>query len=588
MAQTANALLECIAQFPQDRSKWGRRLREVLDEGRLGCVEEAVRALCEGEPAEEPAKLLLTELKRQGSLTAVLRGVHKANRQRCRELLTLLRADDPRLHLRIAQRLTELLYDRSLEPADEILYLFDAVVHLNGFSGLGPAFGPLKEAKDPRLRAKAALLSAVLPNGRHLVESFHEDPDPRMRACIVESLWPGEEPAARLVYEEALRDPQPRVKASGLVGLYRLGDLRSLNGLTRMAESPLALHRAVARWALEAIREPRLEPWLARLRSEFGSPAAEREPCYPDIRPGKRQLCLWAPRIERASGKLRVILSVRVEGKDALEPALRPIDLRTWVDGEPVLEYTLGRVQPAGRLAVGVVLPLSLRAASERTLGIRGTLDLLAGVPEGDWRAVGFYRSGLFLRNADLLETGGEAEGSAPQEPARVRAPVFAPDSLRFKADLKEATQEINLAAEPGGPAQAMLNRMKALQSTGHVGVVLDEASRVAPRPQLLNSILRTAMEAGFPVHLICLGNAGEEAREPWLALSRLCGGFQVDVAAEDLLPEALRRWMLCFRETYLLEFEAPAGAREIRMEAVHACGTGEVQVPADALPVPS
>jgi HEAT repeat protein len=586
VTQTASELLECLVRLPEDRIGCTRRLRELLEEGRLGSVEQAVQALSEGELPDEATKVLLGQLKQVGCLSAVLKGVHGRNRQRCRELLSLARAEEPRLHLRLSQRLMELLNDGSLVQPEEILYLFDGVVYLNGFTGLGPALVRLKEAKDPRLRAKAALLSASLPGGRHLLEWFREDPDPRMRGSIVEHLWPSDEPVARLVFEEALRDPQPRVRANGLLGFYRQGDLRALTGLAKMAEAPQVLHRAAARWAMEVIREPRFEPLLAKLRKELGNAAIKCEPGYPEARPGKRKLKLGVARMEwTAAGKLRVLVSIRLGGEEALNPGLRPMDLRAWVDGEPVLDYVLSRSLPPSRLAVGLVLPLSLRGASERAPGIRGSLDQLMTMPEGEWRAVGFYRSGLFMRNADSREAAGATEGTNGPDTARVRTPVFLPDGARFSAELKDAAQETNLAAEPGDLALAMLNRLKLLRSTGHVGVVLDEALNGPPRTQtIISSIRQCSIENGLAVHVFTVGNVSTAALEPWIALSRECGGFRMCVPTEDDLPEALRHWMLCFRELHVLEFEAPAAASEMRLQAVHPSGFGEATIPVDAV----
>ncbi len=312
---------------------------------------------------------------------------------------------------------------------------------------------------------------------------FREDPDPRLRASIVEYLWTSAEPVARLVFEEALRDPQPRVRANGLVGLYRLGDPRALAGLARMAGSPQALHRAVARWAMEVIQDPRLEPLLAKLQTEPGHSAGQREPGYAGQKAGKRRLRLWVVRMDwTAAQKLRTFVSIRQVDVEPLAPGLRPLDLRAWVDGAPVLEYTVSRPPPPERLAVGLVLPLSLRAASERTPGIRESLDQLMTLPDGEWRAVGFYRSGLFTRNTDSRPAPGSADGAVEPETAPVRAPVFLPDGVRLAADLKNSTQEDNLASEPGDLVLAMLKRLRALHSTGHVGVVLDEALQGPPR----------------------------------------------------------------------------------------------------------
>jgi hypothetical protein len=36
---------------------------------------------------------------------------------------------------------------------------------------------------------------------------------------------------------------------------------------------------------------------------------------------------------------------------------------------------------------------------------------------------------------------------------------------------------------------------------------------------------------------------------------------------------------MLCFREVYCLEFDAPASVSQIRLQAVHPAGAGEITV---------
>jgi hypothetical protein len=99
-----------------------------------------------------------------------------------------------------------------------------------------------------------------------------------------------------------------------------------------------------------------------------------------------------------------------------------------------------------------------------------------------------------------------------------------------------------------------------------------------------MSDIRQCSIEHGLAVHLFSVGDVSATALEPWIALSRECGGFQIRVPGEDDLPEALRRWMLCFRELHALEFDAPAAATEIRLEAVHPSGRGEVTVPVDAV----
>jgi hypothetical protein len=491
----------------------------------------------------------------------------------------MAQADEPRLHTRIAKRLAELLVPGHLDRVNEILCLFDSVVHLNGMKNLAGALQLLRDAEDPRLRARAALLGSSLPNGRHLLELYREERDPRVRANIVESLWLDDQPIARVAFEEARRDPQPRVRAHGLLGLYHLGDQRALSALAEMADSPQALTRAVARGAMELLREPRFDLLLARLRKEFGEPTAKSEPASPAVRFGRRPLHLAVPRIQRlARGRLRLQVSVRLDNDEHLDPALRPLDLRAWVNGQPVLNYAMIRVTPTRRLGFGLILPLTLRAASKTTPGIRGALDYLMTMPEGELRSASFYRSGLFMRQLEQDQDGG-ADFLSEEASHPLRLPVISQDGFRLAADLKDSSREENLAFEPGELALAMLNRLKVLKPVGHIGVILNSAVKGPPTPALAESLSQGCLESGFALHLIAVGQVRDEILTPWQMLSRHCGGFQARISTEDELPSVVHRWMLCFREFYCLEFDAPSSASQVRLQAVHPAGAGEVNV---------
>lgn len=577
---TAIGLKECLVRLPEDRTRWTRRVTELMREGGQDFVEQAVEIVCHGSLPPESEHALFGLLNGEGYLLSVLQGVYAVDRMRFREVLSMVHSVDARFHSRIAKRLMELLSQNHPAGVEEILCLFDSVVQVNGMANLAGALPLLKDAKDPRLRARAALLGASLPNGRHLLELYRDEPDPRVRAGIVELLWLDDNPIGRIVFEEARRNLQPRVRAYGLIGLYRLGDLRSLAALADMAVSPQGLSRAVARTALELLHEPRFEPLLMRLRKEFGDWPAKPEPISPAVRYGCRPIHLTVPRVQKlSSGRLRVQLSARLDDEEHLDPALRLLDLRTWVDGQPVLSYTMSRVVPVRRLGVGMIFPMSLRATSQTTPGIQGVLDLLASMPDGELRSAGFYRSGLFMRQHEQDNAEGPAS-AAETEPAPIHLPAISQDASRFAADVKDSSREENLAAEPGELALGILNRLKALKPVGHIGVILNEAVKGPPKSDVLESLRQGCDETGCALHVIGMGRVDQAILAPWCALSRHSGGFQTRIPAEDELPGVVHSWMMCFRECYCLEFEAPASASCIRLQAVHPDGVGEIAFP--------
>jgi len=568
--------MECLVRLPEDRTRWGRRVSELMEEGKQNFVEQAVEVVGRQSLPPESGNALLRLLISKGYLLPVLQGVYTVDRIRFREVLSMVHAVEPRVHTRITKRLTELLGQDHQDRIEEVLCLFDSVVRMNGMANLAAALPLLKDAKEPRMRARAVLLGASLPNGRHLLELYRDERDPRVRVSILESLWLDDQPVARLVFEEARRDLQPRVRAYGLLGLYHLGDPRALTALAEMAESPQALSRAVARGAIELLHEPRFEPLLARLRAEFGAAPPKHEPISPAVRCGRRTIHLAVPRIQRLpSGRLNVQFSACLDAEEQLDPVLRPLDVRTWVDGQPVLSYSLVRAALSRRLGIGVVFPLSLRAASESTPGIRAVLDLLLSMPDGELRSAAFYRSGLFMRQAQ-----SDSESSPSPSPAPLRLPIISQDGFRFAADLRDASREDNLAADPGELVLAMINRMKALKPAGHIGLMVNEAVKGPPKPSIVECLRQGLQESGCVLHVIALGQVVPEILDPWFVLSRDCRGFQTRISTEDELPEVIHAWMLCYRESYCLEFEAPASASRIRLQAVHPAGSGETTVP--------
>jgi hypothetical protein len=577
-------LAEFLVQPSEDRAGYARRVTELLEVDRATFFKHAIQAVIQGQiqPAHELA--LLEVLAEQGCLLPLFQGVYAADRLRYREVLRRMNAADPRLHARLGKRLTALLALNAEDHIDDLLCLFDSVADLGGWASLAAMLPQLTGAKDPRLRARGALVRAVLPNGRHLLELYRAEPDPRARACLLELLWMGDQPVARLVFEEARRDVQPRVRAFGLLGLYQLGDTRTLAALAEMAESPQALTRAVARFAMEVLYEPRFDGYLRALRLELGDQPPKRMPISPAVRCGSRPIDITIPRVQRLpGGRLSVVLSACLDEDQQLDPPLRPLDLRAWTDGRPVLNYITLRTVPPRRLGVAAILPLRTRALAQTSADIEGVLELLMAMPDGELRAAGFYRSGLFMRQVEEHEGAPAGASEIPHEadPAPC-LPFVAQDHARFSAEVRASLREENLAAEPGELACAMLPRLMALRPVGHLVVAINDAAQGPPKPAVFENLCESMKSTGCMLHLIAVGRVHAELLASWRALNRLGGGFYRHVRDEEEIPEVIHYWMRSFRERFSLEFDAPESASTLRIQAVHPAGSGEITVPID------
>ncbi len=94
--------------------------------------------------------------------------------------------------------------------------------------------------------------------------------DPRRRADFVEALWQAPAADTRAVFERFTQDPNHRVRANALLGLYRCGDPASVAGLYEMCRSEELNWRAAAAWTVQTIRDVRFAGLVKELADEPG------------------------------------------------------------------------------------------------------------------------------------------------------------------------------------------------------------------------------------------------------------------------------------------------------------------------------
>jgi hypothetical protein len=122
----------------------------------------------------------------------------------------------------------------------------------------------LLRSPDPAVRSKAASLYGRTSLNAEWVRSRLAEPDARVRANAVESLWGADSTAARNVLKEASRDRNHRVAANALIGLHRTGN-DVTDSLQKMSCGTEPLGRAAAAFAMGHILDPRFIPGLETL-----------------------------------------------------------------------------------------------------------------------------------------------------------------------------------------------------------------------------------------------------------------------------------------------------------------------------------
>ena len=145
----------------------------------------------------------------------------------------------------------------------------------------------LLRSPDPQVRSKAATLYGRTSRNAEWVRSRLAEPDPRVRANAVESLWGEDSDAARAVLKEASRDRHHRVAANAWIGLDQIGAKDVIANLKRMAAADDPMARAAAAFAMGRTGHAEFKPVLEHMLRD-SSPHARSQALRALIRIRKR------------------------------------------------------------------------------------------------------------------------------------------------------------------------------------------------------------------------------------------------------------------------------------------------------------
>ncbi len=241
----------------------GNRAQEDQD----GLLWLAAPALLRESRETVRTRRLIAQLMTRGLLASVCRRIAAADPGAAAGLLLIA----SRIDSRMADSLAD---DGSQPPAacvtpDQWAPLMEAVALL---AELG--CGPEAPLQDARFRASLARVWDGLSRLARLAGSFFEDPDPRVRANAVESLWGRTDEDAVRRFRAALGDSHPRPVANACVGLYLSGRAEAVRELSNLASHPEPRFRAAAAWAMGRTGHSRFLPLLAEMRAASSGPVS--------------------------------------------------------------------------------------------------------------------------------------------------------------------------------------------------------------------------------------------------------------------------------------------------------------------------
>jgi HEAT repeat protein len=268
---------------------------------------------------------------------------------------------DPQIDVKLARRLCSNPNGGIPEPV-----ALRALALLETFpqnARLLPALIRILRDQNQRVRSKAALVIGRLtrPN---VVEEMLSEPDPRVRANVIEALWGMDSPRAREALRQACDDVNNRVVGNALLGLYRLGDTYAIPRIEQMAGDSRPEFRTTAAWLMERIGSPRFLPVLARMIKETDPRARswafhalakiKRTREAAENLPQLRVHLLEASRTPEGKQTVRAAIA-QEDGAEI--PNLPATAVVLWRGSKTVNDYSVRPMGRASSMALALVLP---------------------------------------------------------------------------------------------------------------------------------------------------------------------------------------------------------------------------------------
>ena len=417
---------------------------------------------------------------------------------------------------------------------------------------------------DAHIRSKATLMVGRATKSVAFISKRLMDPDERVQANAVQSLWGAGTQDAREVLESALRSQNNRVVANALVGLYRIDDVTSIGRLYAMAGHDVEMFRVSARWAMGETGDPRFLPFLkaalqtdaARCRGMVIRSLARLRRRLASLETGRLPIEIWDRRT-LPDGACRIGLSL-LAGSGDERIAIGPMDVVITAGSKPVTDFSVVGLTEPDRLVVGFALPRITSLEDPFRIGMERGLGLCVQVkPERD------------LWSIDRYWAGAPAEGELrPELAMALEDPVLVSHLRNNRGCLTNRNIIMKVVSSPGprekashyveASARKLMDTVARVGGTHHVFVFLDpemEIPETAP-----SGLAIAAVENGVSIHAVAL-----ERPEGYAGMEALCleSGGTFEMRAPDAMAESIQRRYQALRNRYEITYrdggETPA-----------------------------
>jgi HEAT repeat protein len=233
-----------------------QELRASMDAKTYGVL------LCQSIQQREPSDALrfAASLLPLRDLAQMLLELYVQSKEKAIGVAEKLAAADPRFDATLLECLRE---DSNGWSDDALLVGLDILDTVSERDRLVLNVLRLLKHDNPKLRSKAALFIARRRPYLRWVTDLSREPDARVRANTLESLFEIQEDFIAPLFRQHLTDDNNRVAGNAVLGLYRLGDTSAIQFLERMAKDERPNFRNTGAWVMGQTGDPRFSSTLA-------------------------------------------------------------------------------------------------------------------------------------------------------------------------------------------------------------------------------------------------------------------------------------------------------------------------------------
>lgn len=571
-----------VGAFAAESQQQGRRLRDLLDASPQAFLAVARGMLMDARDTPE-TRYVVALLSSRGLLLGLLKELAHVDSGAAGAVAQIAQRMDPGFERMLERSVLEAREAGAEDPE----FLLGVLEALTGGLNLLPLMGQLRHSGDSRVRSKLAAMLGKMVVAHDWFDGLRADPDPRVRANAIESLWGLEGAFAEACFRHALEDPHHRVVTTALVGLYQQGNVESVRRLAGLSGHPDAAFRAAAAWAMGRTGDPRYLPLLKSMRRQGGGAPAVLRNCVQSISrithglaAAKRQAA--AVRILEAGAVAGpdggVWESVTVLARDAGAGGLPELAATAWsieADGSAVWEYAVERLEAAEKMACCFLLPAG---AAEAVCWQEAVDGFLRFRRKDDVGAVQYYwedqMAQEIARAGEILKIG---ENAPLRRKVTWEVGELTGAEARLRAVAAKTPEARNLPEGPLGVLVPLTELLEQVQGGRQIFLVLDRLQRQVWDETELAEAEKALRARGVVLHGIASPSTALEAKAAFGKLCRQSGGLLLEASTREGMMRDVADAVASRYRRYRLSFpSAAAGRRRVEVQGCGYAGSAE------------